>query len=91
MFTPLTDYCETNDVTQIESLCLECGQNGTPRMLLTEMPFFRQVVIMSFKCNHCVHQNNELKPIQRIEKKAILRPKKAGFVVKCNLNKVFIH
>jgi zinc finger protein len=47
-FTTLTDYCETNDITGIESLCLECGQNGTTRMLLTEMPFFRQVVITSF-------------------------------------------
>jgi zinc finger protein len=47
-FTPLTDYCETNDITGIESLCLECGQNGTTRMLLTEIPFFRQVVITSF-------------------------------------------
>jgi zinc finger protein len=41
VFTPLTDYCESNDITEIESLCLECGQNGTTSMLLTEIPFFK--------------------------------------------------
>jgi zinc finger protein len=85
-FTALTDYCETNEgITEIESLCLECGQNGTTRILLTEIPFFKQVVIMSFECNHCGNQNNELQPAQRIEEKGV------RFVVKCNSNKVFIH
>ncbi len=41
LFTPLTDYWESNDITEIESLCLECGQNGKTRMLLTEIPIFR--------------------------------------------------
>jgi zinc finger protein len=86
LFTPLTDYCETNEeVTEIESLCLECGQNGTTRILLTEIPFFKQVVIMSFECNHCGNQNNELQPAQRIEEKGV------RFVLKCNQNKVIIH
>jgi zinc finger protein len=82
VFTPLTDCCETNeDVTEIESLCLECRQNGTTRLLLTEIPFFKQVVIMSFECNHCGNRNNELQPAQRIEEKGV------RFVVKCNSNK----
>jgi zinc finger protein len=86
VFTPLTDCCETNeDVTEIESLCLECRQNGTTRLLLTEIPFFKQVVIMSFECNHCGNRNNELQPAQRIEEKGV------RFVVKCNSNKVIIH
>jgi zinc finger protein len=71
LLTPLTDYCETNEeITEIEGLCLECGQNRTTRMLLTEIHFFRQVVIMSFECNHCGYQNNELKPAQRIKEKS---------------------
>ena len=29
-------------------------------MLLTSIPFFREVVVMSFRCEHCGFQNNEI-------------------------------
>jgi hypothetical protein len=40
-------------VEEIESLCINCEQNGTTRLLLTKIPFFREVIIMSFACPHC--------------------------------------
>ncbi|KAF9004767.1 ZPR1 zinc-finger domain-containing protein [Cyathus striatus] len=54
---------EDNDesaVQQIESLCMKCGEQGVTRMLLTSIPFFREVIVMSFKCEHCGAQNNEI-------------------------------
>jgi zinc finger protein len=38
---------------EMESLCMLCFQNGTTRMLLTKIPFFREVMISHFECPHC--------------------------------------
>ncbi|EJD08535.1 zf-ZPR1-domain-containing protein [Fomitiporia mediterranea MF3/22] len=47
-------------VQEIESLCMNCRQNGTTRLLLTSIPYFREVIVMSFRCEHCGWQNNEV-------------------------------
>ncbi|PCH44290.1 zf-ZPR1-domain-containing protein [Wolfiporia cocos MD-104 SS10] len=47
-------------VQEIESLCMRCGEQGVTRLLLTSIPFFKEVVIMSFRCEHCGFQNNEI-------------------------------
>lgn len=44
----------------MESLCTQCFKDGETRLLLTDIPFFRQVVLMSFECPHCGFKNNEL-------------------------------
>lgn len=53
--------------TEIESLCLQCRKNGTTRLLLTKIPFYKEVVIMSFMCDNCGWQNNELQPAASIQ------------------------
>ena len=52
-------------VEEIESMCINCEENvlllpqssidgqGITRLLLTKIPFFREVIIMSFSCPHC--------------------------------------
>lgn len=62
---------EENIVTEIESYCVNCGENGLTRMLLTEIPFFKQVVVISFECPHCHFRNNELQPAQQIGPKGV--------------------
>lgn len=56
---------------EIESLCLNCRENGTTRILLTSIPFFREVAIMSFECPHCNMTNNELTPISDMQEKGV--------------------
>ncbi|KAH9643726.1 hypothetical protein HF086_007696, partial [Spodoptera exigua] len=53
---------EEPEVTEIESLCMNCHENGMTRLLLTRIPFYKNVVVMSFSCEHCGYQNNELQP-----------------------------
>lgn len=36
-------------------------------MLLTQIPFFKETVVMSFTCEHCGHENNEIQPAGEIE------------------------
>ncbi|KAK8770233.1 hypothetical protein V5799_013303 [Amblyomma americanum] len=55
------------EVTELESLCLRCRENGTTRLLLTKIPFYREVVVMSFCCDHCGWQNSELQPAATVQ------------------------
>ncbi|KAK4152037.1 zinc finger protein [Chaetomidium leptoderma] len=49
-------------VNEIESLCMNCEENGMTRILLTKIPFFREIIIMSFSCDKCGFHNNEVQP-----------------------------
>lgn len=48
------------EVTTIESLCMNCHDNGTTKLLLTLIPYFREVILMSFECDHCGFKNSEV-------------------------------
>ncbi|XP_070500775.1 zinc finger protein ZPR1 [Chironomus tepperi] len=57
--------------TQIESICMNCYKTGVTRLLLTKIPFYKEVVIMSFTCDDCGYQNNEIQSGSEIKEKAI--------------------
>lgn len=56
-------------VQEVESLCMNCGKNGTTRILLTSIPYFRETIIMSFECPHCGLKNSEVQPASEIQMK----------------------
>ncbi|GAA6010075.1 hypothetical protein JCM10207_007547 [Rhodosporidiobolus poonsookiae] len=64
-------------VEVIESLCMECHEQGETRMLLTVIPYFREVIVVSFRCEHCGYKNNEIQSAGEIQ------PLGAIYTVKC--------
>ncbi|KAI1372226.1 zinc finger protein zpr1 [Hypoxylon crocopeplum] len=56
-------------VEEIESLCMNCHANGTTRMLLTAIPYFREVILMSFSCDKCGFSNSEIQSAGTIQPK----------------------
>ncbi|EDK43211.1 zinc-finger protein ZPR1 [Lodderomyces elongisporus NRRL YB-4239] len=60
---------EGHPVQEVESLCMNCHENGVTRMLLTRIPFFREIIIMSFECPHCGLKNSEIQPAAQIAEK----------------------
>ncbi|KAI8614692.1 zinc finger protein ZPR1 [Chytriomyces sp. MP71] len=44
----------------IESLCMNCHENGESRIMLTLIPHFKEVILMCFECPHCGFKNNEI-------------------------------
>jgi zinc finger protein len=56
-------------VEQIESLCMNCHENGVTRMLLTSIPYFREVILMSFQCDKCNFMNSEIQSAGEIQPK----------------------
>ncbi|GAA5907460.1 hypothetical protein JCM8208_001383 [Rhodotorula glutinis] len=65
------------NVEVIESLCMECHEQGETRMLLTVIPYFREVIVVSFRCEHCGYKNNEIQSAGEIQ------PLGAVYTVKC--------
>ncbi|KAH3685334.1 hypothetical protein WICPIJ_003686 [Wickerhamomyces pijperi] len=60
---------EGHPVQEIQSLCMNCHETGVTRLLLTTIPYFAQVIIMSFQCDHCGFKNSELQPAGAIQEK----------------------
>lgn len=66
------DQFQDQPVQEIESLCMECGKMGTTRLLLTFIPYFREVIIASFYCDHCGNRNNEIQSAGMIQPKGCI-------------------
>lgn len=54
------DINPENPVTRIQSLCMDCGEEGTTSFLLTTIPHFREIIISSFECPNCNAKNNTI-------------------------------
>lgn len=39
---------------------MNCHETGITRVLLTKIPYYKEVVLTSFSCDHCGYQNNEI-------------------------------
>jgi len=79
MFQPIGQAVETIDtvpedtgteiesepqvVDNIDSLCMNCEEQGVTRLFLTRIPFFKEVVLMSFECPHCGYRNSEIQSV----------------------------
>jgi len=66
------DINPENQVTEIESLCMNCEKNGLTKILLTKIPFFKEVIIMNFECPHCHYRNTEVQPGQALADSGII-------------------
>jgi zinc finger protein len=51
---------DADGVMAIPSLCMGCGETGLTRLLLTHIPFFRDVILMAFECEACGLRNSEV-------------------------------
>jgi zinc finger protein len=49
---------------------MNCHEQGNTRLLLTRIPFFREVVLMSFECPHCHLKNCEIQSASEIQERA---------------------
>eukprot|EP01116_Phalansterium_solitarium_P024616 TRINITY_DN9065_c0_g1_i1.p1 TRINITY_DN9065_c0_g1~~TRINITY_DN9065_c0_g1_i1.p1 ORF type:complete len:501 (+),score=182.92 TRINITY_DN9065_c0_g1_i1:120-1622(+) len=63
------DISPDNVFTELESLCMACEQQGVTRLLLTKIPFFKEIVIMAFSCPHCGYRSNEVQSAGQVQDK----------------------
>lgn len=54
------DYEKWSGVDVLQSLCMSCGEDGETKFMLHKIPYFRELLIASFECEHCGERNNEV-------------------------------
>lgn len=59
-------------IDEIESLCIQCEEMGITKLLLTVIPFFREVILMSFECLNCGFKNSEIQSAGIIQEKGTI-------------------
>jgi zinc finger protein len=62
---------EDNGLAELDSLCVNCMEQGRTKLMLTRIPFYRDVVISSFQCDHCHFKNNGIDSANKIQDQGI--------------------
>ncbi|GFO47006.1 Zinc finger protein zpr1 [Plakobranchus ocellatus] len=71
LFRDITADDYDPEITEIESLCMNCEEQGITKLFLTKIPFFREVIVSSFACDECGYKNAELQPGGRIQDRGV--------------------
>jgi len=71
LFKTIRGEVEELETTEIESFCVACEENGVTRLLLTKIPFYKDVIISSFSCEHCGNQNNEVESASPVQEQGV--------------------
>ncbi|EFA80235.1 ZPR1-type zinc finger-containing protein [Heterostelium album PN500] len=58
---------EDREVLHLPNSCTFCGHMGVINMVMTDIPYFKNVVLMAFNCEECGYKTNEIKPGGAIE------------------------
>ena len=65
------------EVMSFPTPCYQCQEMGNVQMCYSSIPFFKEIIIMAFVCEHCGYRNSEIKEGGGIGEKA----KKITFAV----------
>lgn len=57
-------------LTIMEVDCYTCHEKGEMKTLTCEIPFFKEICILAFSCDHCGYKNTEVKTVGEISKNA---------------------
>jgi len=50
--------------------CYSCSRPGEANMCIASIPYFKEIIIMAFNCQHCGYRNTEIKQGGGISEKA---------------------
>lgn len=71
VFSNLSADDINSEPTEIESLCMGCYKDGVTKLLLTKIPHYKEVILMSFNCEHCGLSNNEIQSGGTVQEKGL--------------------
>lgn len=56
-----TDDDAKKEVLRFPTFCYACSREGTANMCIANVPFFKEIIIMAFCCEHCGYRNTDIK------------------------------
>ncbi|KAG1699386.1 Zinc finger protein ZPR1 [Nymphon striatum] len=60
------------NITEIESLCMNCHEDGMTKLLLAKIPYYKEVIVSSFACEKCGFTNSGIQSGAVIQEKGVL-------------------
>ncbi|KAJ5918522.1 nucleolar zinc-finger protein [Penicillium verhagenii] len=63
----VVDGNDDNGPMQLDSLCMNCHEQGVTKLLLLRVPYFRDIILESFACDHCHFKDNSVKSAGQIQ------------------------
>ena len=64
VYIDLAEGVPTQDIT---SLCMDCEEMGVTKFMFTKIPFFKEIMISAFNCDHCGNKNSEVQFAGKLE------------------------
>jgi zinc finger protein len=64
---------ENQGITELDSYCVNCQDNGRTKFLIVRVPYFRDIIIAAFECQHCGFRSNEVQPAEGISENGGIR------------------
>jgi len=55
-------FFDAEECVLIPTDCPKCAAEGEQRMCVMDIPSFKEIIMMAFRCAECGFENNELKP-----------------------------
>jgi len=52
---------DERDILIFHENCYNCGRSGECKMVETDIPHFKKIILMAFACDHCGYKTNEVK------------------------------
>jgi len=71
MFPNLSGEDTNSGLQEIQSLCVNCYKEGVTKLLLTKIPHYKEIILMSFSCEYCGYSNNEIQSGGAIQEKGL--------------------
>lgn len=69
------------------SLCTKCFEQGETKFLMTEIPYYKEVIISSFRCGECHHHDVQITNAAELAPKAVTFTLKVDPVM-CEMDEV---
>ncbi|GAW81671.1 zinc-finger domain containing protein [Plasmodium gonderi] len=60
-----------DDTIEVRSMCINCEQEGTNKIVKLQIPYFKNILIHSFECEFCNYKNNVIQDLNTIKEKGI--------------------
>lgn len=60
------DHSDGMDTMAVESVCMACEEDGMTRLMRVVVPFFGEMMVSSFRCDHCGYRDTTTQPISDI-------------------------
>ena len=59
---PMEEYADLKGESySFPTTCHACFKDGVSRMCIVSIPFFKELIIMAFTCEHCCAKSSEIK------------------------------